>query len=427
MTLGTLAGRCLAAGLVAILCACAQVEVTPPPVADSAAEVDSQLMVMVADAAPAHFRPGAGGGGYLDSSRRQRILRIADALSRDYGARRLGDWPMPSLGVYCVVIRVPAGVSREVMAKRLEADPRVSWVQPVQRFEVLAQGDPYQGLQSATRRLNLKAVHAVATGQGVRVGVIDTGVDAAHPDLKGQLDAPQDFLEAKPAGAEQHGTAVAGVIAARGENGLGVVGMAPAARVVPLRACRQAEPPSTGATCTTFSLAKALQHAIVSGIRVLNLSLTGPTDKLLTILIDKAVADGAIVVASVDRRVADGGFPASHPKVVAVASRAPASVGRQIILAPGDNVLTTVPGGRWHYVSGDSFSAAHVSGVAALLREKRPGLTPQHFARLLAGGSAAEMTFVLDPCLALARIDARITCDSSAPLATAIADRTPPT
>lgn len=427
MRLTDLAGRILGAVTAVVLAACAHVDSTPSAVADSTADVESQLMVMVADAAPPHFRPGAGGGGYLDNSRRQRVLRIADGISRDYGARRLDDWPMPSLGVYCVVVRVPAGTSRDAMAKRLEADPRVSWVQPVQRFEVLAQDDAYQGLQSATRRLNLKAVHAVATGQGVRVGVIDTGVDASHPDLKGQLDAPQDFLDPRAAAAEQHGTAVAGVIAARGGNGLGIVGMAPAARVVPLRACRQSEPPSTGATCTTFSLAKALQYAIVSGIRVLNLSLTGPTDKLLSILIDKAVADGAIVVASVDRRVADGGFPASHTKVVAVASRAPASIGRQIILAPGDNVLTTVPGGRWHYVSGDSFSAAHVSGLAALLRERRPGLKPQQFAQLLAGGSAADMTFVLDPCLALARIDARITCDSSAPSATAIVLRPPAT
>lgn len=397
----------------------------PPDVTEGA---DRQLMVMVADAAPAHFRPGAGGGGYVDTTRRQRVLSVAQAALRSHGATVVGDWPMPSLGVYCVVVRLPAGADRDAIARGLEADPRIAWVQPVQRFEVLARADddPYRDLQVGSRQLNLRAVHAVSTGRAVRVGVIDTGVDAAHPDLAGQLEAAQDFLGRAPRAAERHGTAVAGVIAARAGNGVGIVGVAPAARVVPLRACRQADPAAAAATCTTFSLAMALQFALVDGIRVLNLSLSGPPDRLLAQLIAKAVDAGAIVVAPVDRRAPDGGFPASHPGVVAVAGAAPPALERTVVLAPGEQILTTAPGASWQYVSGDSFAAAHVSGVAALLLEHRPALDAPQFARLLAGPAGGDRTPVLDACLALRRMDARIRCDSSATPASARVPARPP-
>lgn len=424
--------RNLLLGVATLLVAGCATQAPPRAVESGADDPDGQVLVMVADPAPPHFRPGAGGGGYVDTGRRQRVLSVAKGLAHDYGASLRGDWPMPSLGVHCVIFEVPAGVSRDDLSRRLEADPRVSWVQVVQRFHVLGQEqeDPYFSLQAGTRPLNLRALHALTIGKRVRVAVIDTGVDATHPDLVGQVARSEDFVRGGPVPPEQHGTAVAGVIAARAGNGVGIVGVAPGARILALRACAPSDrgpQGGGGAECSTFALAKALQVAILDGAQVINLSLSGPRDRLLGALIDKATAEGAIVVASVDGQRADGGFPASHKGVIAVTNRKPDPAVRQVFVAPGDDILTTVPDGKWSYLSGSSFSAAHVAGVAAVLLEKAPRLRATEFAALLAGGAEGAGAIDVDPCRALNRINARIACLPNVPSATAIVTRTPKT
>jgi subtilisin family serine protease len=200
----------------------------------------------------------------------------------------------------------------------------------------------------------------------VRVAVIDSKVEANHPDLKGQVQTSQDFVDGHPAEAEQHGTGVAGVIAAVSDNNLGVSGIAPNARLMALRACWQ--PGASGALCDTLSLAKALHFAIDHQAQVINLSLSGPPDLLLGKLIDIALARGIAVVGAVDGDQADGGFPASHAGVVAVSDGAKA-VRPGVFVAPGRDVPTTQPGGRWYLVNGSSYAAAHVTGLLALVRE----------------------------------------------------------
>ena len=308
---------------------------------------DQQLMLMIEDRAAPHFRPGAGGGGYLDAGRRSRVLGIAEEIAHDYGAAIIGDWPMPTLQVHCVILTPGPKGSRDELLSRLQADRRVGWVQPVQRYRTLGtEDDPYFSLQESSRALRLDAAHAIATGQRVRIAVIDSGADASHADLAGQLEKPVDLMGGGNT-AEHHGTAVSGVIAARRGNRVGIVGVAPGARILPLRACREGAEANSGAVCTTFSLAKALQLAILDGAPIINMSLSGPPDRLIGELISRAVERGTIVVAAVDRRSADGGFPASHANVVAVAGSAHAIAGHQVFVAPGDKILTTVPGDRW--------------------------------------------------------------------------------
>ncbi|MBK8018001.1 MAG: S8 family serine peptidase [Betaproteobacteria bacterium] len=411
----------LASLLAVLLAGCA----SAPPGAVSANagadDPDRQLMLMIDDRVAPHFRPGAGGGGYLDAGRRARVLGIAEEIAQDYGAAVIGDWPMPTLQVYCVILAPGPTGSRDELLSRLRADRRVGWVQPVQRYRTLGtEDDPYFSLQESSRALRLDAAHAIATGQRVRIAVIDSGADASHADLAGQLEKPVDLIGGGNA-AEHHGTAVSGVIAARRGNRVGIVGVAPGARILPLRACREGADGSSGAVCTTFSLAKALQLAILDGAPIINMSLSGPPDRLIGELISRAAERGTIVVAAVDRRSPDGGFPASHASVVAVAGSAHGIAGHQVFVAPGDKILTTVPGDRWAYLSGDSFAAAHVSGVAAVLLEKAPRMRSRQFLDLLNGGAHSAGTVVVDLCVALSRINARIACSENAKTSTAIA------
>ena len=153
--------------------------------------------------------------------------------------------------------------------------------------------------------------------------------------------------------------------------------------------------------CTSFTLAKALQFALNQRVRVLNLSLTGPRDRLLERLIDRAVTDGITVVSALD--TAEPGFPGTHPDVVAVVAdgrTAPAGA----VVAPGRDVVTTTPGSGWGFFSGSSFAAANVSGVAALLLQVSPGLKPSQVRALLRQHTQASSAgpALLDACAALA-------------------------
>lgn len=190
-----------------------------------------------------------------------------------------------------------------------------------------------------------------------------------HPDLAGQVTSNRDFVVGRPTQAEAHGTGVAGIVAAKANNGVGIAGIAPNARLLGLRACWQ-RTAGGESVCNSLSLAKALHYAIERRADVINLSLTGPDDPLLARLIDVGMKRGTMIVASVDGSSASGGFPASRRGVVAVSDieRAPAPVG--VVSAPGRDIPTTQAGGRWNLVNGSSFAAAHVSGLLALMRER---------------------------------------------------------
>jgi subtilisin family serine protease len=223
--------------------------------------------------------------------------------------------------------------------------------------------EPLYPAQPVGQQWHLADLHGLATGRGVRIAVIDSGIAAGHPDLAGQLQRNENFVDGRPLVGESHGTAVAGIIAARADNGRGIAGVAPQARLLGLRACWQA--PSAETLCTSFSLARALVAAVQSDAQIINMSLAGPEDKLLAVLVDQALARGMLVVAA----LAPGpdNFPASRPGVLAVGAAAPIPPGA--VLAPGRDVPSTAPGGGWSLVSGSSFSAAHVSGLLALMRE----------------------------------------------------------
>ena len=350
---------------------------TPTARAAEAAEPSRQVLVML-NMPPEHFRPGGDySGGYGDGSGLRARRRVADRLARTYGLTRVDNWPMPILGVDCFIMSVAPGQSPTVIAERLSKDPRVAWSQPMGVFRTqagtaVAHNDPLFRAQPIANEWRLADLHQIATGRRVRVAVIDSRVEKTHPDLAGQIEYSEDFVTGRPASAEQHGTGVAGIIAAVADNDIGIAGVAPQARLMALRACWQLNGPAAGAVCDTLSLAKALDFAIAHNAQVINLSLSGPADQLLAKLLDVATSRGVTVVSAFDPDLPGGGFPASHAGIVAVADESQGDLRPGIYNAPGRDVPTTQPGGRWFIVNGSSYAAAHVSGLFALLREKRP-------------------------------------------------------
>jgi subtilisin family serine protease len=357
--------------MIALLAAALLALCSAPLAAQGRPGPDRQILVMVRHP-PDHYRPsGAYGGGYGgDALARSARERLARSLARQYGLSLVEDYPMPMIGIDCFVMAVPEGRSPGAVADQISHDPQVSWAEPVGLYRTQsapAHGDPLYPAQPAARQWHLADLHKVATGRGVRVAVIDSGIDGAQPDLSGQLLVNRNFVAGRPAAAEQHGTAVAGIIAAKADNGIGIAGVAPGARLLGLRACWQ--PGSATTVCDTLSLAKALYFAVGQNAEVINLSLSGPDDRLLRELLKVALGHGSVVVAAFDAGRPDGGFPASFPGVIAVSDGSLAAVRGHVYTAPGRDVPTTQPGGRWFLVSGSSYAAAHVSGLAALVRQ----------------------------------------------------------
>ncbi len=352
--------------------------VATPAVAGPSAPLppERQILVLLKQI-PEHFRANAEyAGGYGDVMSRSARERTSRRIARAHGLAVMGNWPMPLLGLDCFILGVPEGRSPQDVAAEVSRDPGVEWSQPMNvyrtRGSTISYNDPLYRAQPAASQWKLSALHELATGRGITVAVIDTRIDRAHPDLAGQVERSEDFATDHPSGPEQHGTGVAGIIAAKGGNGLGIVGIAPNARIMGLRACWQL-PGADVSVCNSLSLAKALHFAIEHKAQVINLSLSGPPDPLLGKLIDVAATRGETIVAAFDPSAPDGGFPASHPGVIAVADEAMMSPPRGVFAAPGHDIPTTEPGGRWDLVDGSSYAAAHVSGLVALLRERHGG------------------------------------------------------
>jgi subtilisin family serine protease len=341
--------------------------------------------------------------------------RATFELERTYRLRTVYSWTMVSLGEQCVVFEISRSHSVEEILRRLRADPRVGTAQPIETFDTLSgessYNDPYAHLQRSITALTLEKAHRWATGKGVRVAVIDTGVDVDHPDLQGRIARVHNFVERGEQGftSDVHGTAVAGVIAAATNNEVGIVGVAPQSEILALKACWPKGPGTREAVCDSYTLARAIDFAIAQGAQVLNFSLGGPHDPLLARLIGAALQRGIVVVAADagdDRR----SFPATLQGVIGVLGvdqisaaahprGSPSELG-----APSADILTTVPHGSYDFFSGSSLAAAQVSGVAALLLEREPQLTPAQLADLLRRTSRRHSPAQIDACAALAEV-----------------------
>lgn len=375
----------------------------------SAAPASRQILLMLRETVHAHYQPGASYvSAYDEQTPAPATSRVERVLDEQFRLHQLDHWPMPALGVHCFVERVDPSDTAEQVVRRLSADPRVESAQTLQEFHLLSSpsttdsGAPAQGWGS------MQIVHQWATGRGVLVAQIDTGVEVLHPNLAPRLLPMVDMVGGARVAAELHGTAVAGVLVAQPLGNQGWTGVAPAATLLPLRACWQQAPGALAGVCNSFTLAKAMQYALVHHAQVVNLSLSGPQDGLLSRLIEQAVARGVVVVAAVDPQAGDGGFPANRADVLAVSSIGDGCRVRAF-LAPGHHVLTTAPPDGWTFVNGNSFATAEISGLVALTLERAPASSPAQVFKLLrdtsgAGNLAAPEQGTVDPCALMAEL-----------------------
>jgi subtilisin family serine protease len=348
------------------------------------------------------------------------VDRELTQLARAHDLRRVQGWPIQSLGVYCEVLTVPEGSDVAAVLAALNDDPRVDLAQPMNTFRTQSSryDDPYLELQTSAATMELERAHELATGRGVSIAIIDSAVDGGHPDLRGRVRLARNLVTEHPRArnGEVHGTAIAGIIASAANNNEGIIGVAPDVNIAALRACWAVTDDELAAECSTFSLARALETALDLRPNVINMSLAGPDDPLLTRLLDRVIDSGIVVVTAYPPSPTSA-FPSSHPRVLTAHSSLTAvhSDSPYALAAPATEVLTTTPGSSYAFLTGNSLAAAHTSGVVALLKERQPDLDAERIAAILtATTSYAPGTASINACRAVARVVGTEPCAADA-------------
>ena len=301
------------------------------------------------------------------------------ALAQDFGLDGQTLYQSPLLGTRIVRFRIPDTRTVAQVVQQLGGDARVAIAAPHYIYTA-TQGaaKPLPVPQYAPAKLKLDDAHKIARGKRVKIAVIDTAMDTAHPVFSGARIETFDALGGGGK-AEAHGTAIAGIAAARSE----LAGVAPAADVISVRAFTSDA--GASAKSFTFAILKGLDWAVMSGARVVNMSFAGPQDPILAKAVAAAEERGLILVAAAGNGgpKAKPAYPAAYSQVLAVTATddrdgvyKDANRGRYIaIAAPGVDIIAAAPGGAYDVSSGTSLAAAHVSGIAALMLERNPALT----------------------------------------------------
>jgi len=330
----------------------------------------------------------------LDSP--ERANATANRLGSTYGMKVDEITPLNSAKLVLIAFSLPEGT--DLLKKLAELESKAITAQPDYVYSASRGAPPANApaqLQYGPKLIGADRLHGSVTGKGVKIALVDTGVDAGHPALAGKI-VEQSDVTGKGFTADVHGTLLAGIIVGEPKGGAGISGIAPGAGIMAIKACQPETPQSASAQCWSRSLARGLDLAIEKKAAVINMSLGGPggvEDKLLKRMVEEAVSRGAFVVAAAgnDGAKAKPGFPAALPNVVAVTAvdskdqlYASATQGSFVALAaPGVEIVSTSPGGKLLVSSGTSLAAAFVSGTAALALEQQPRLTPQALQSLL--------------------------------------------
>ena len=314
----------------------------------------------------------------------------ADALARRHGLTRISSESFPLIGATFGLFRITDGRPYETVRREFATDGSVRSVQPNFRYVLQDQkstprseGDPAQYVLT---KLRLPQAHTLAHGANVTVAVIDSGIDTRHPELANSIADNFDAL-GSPEGPHVHGTGIAGAIVAHDR----LMGSAPEARIIAIRAFGGA---NGGAESSSYIILRSLNYAAEHGAQIVNMSFAGPKDAVIERAIAATAARGLVLIAAAGNAGAKSPplYPAANPNVIAVSATdrqdrlfTASNRGNYIaVAAPGVDIFLPAPDGKYQMTSGTSFSAAYVSGVAALLLERNYSLKPEALRMTLA-------------------------------------------
>lgn len=318
----------------------------------------------------------------IDGSLSEEQVRV---LAQRHGMTLVESQNLPLIGATIGLFRITDGRPLDAARRSFAADGGVRGVQF--NWKYFLQGPPSEGdpAQYAVSKLKLPQAHKLAHGMNVTIAVIDSGIDANHPELANSIADSFDALGSKE-GAHVHGTGIAGAIAAHGR----LMGSAPEARIIAIRAFGSAP---GGAESSSYIIIKSLNYAVLHGAQIINMSFAGPKDMLIERGIAATAARDVVLVAAAGNAGPKSPplFPAANPNVIAVSGTdaqdrlfTASNRGVHIALAaPGTDIFLPAPDQKYQMTSGTSFSAAYVSGIAALLLERNPTLKPNEVRAIL--------------------------------------------
>ncbi len=288
---------------------------------------------------------------------------------------------------HVTVVEVPAG-QEEAIARALSLDPNIKFaeVDLAVKPDVIP-NDQYYGNAWHLPKIQAPTAWDTSKGDGITVAVLDTGVDAAHPDLAANLVPGRNVVSgtADTSDINGHGTWVSGVVAALSNNALGVSSVAWNAKVMPVRVSNNAD-----GTAWTSDIANGLIWAADNGAKVANISYGVSGSSTVKNAAQYFQSKGGTVCVSAGNSSSDLGYP-SNPYVLSISATNSSDVktswssfGPYVdFAAPGESILSTSRGGSYSYVSGTSFSSPMTAGVVALMMAANSTLKPTDLEAIL--------------------------------------------
>lgn len=344
---------------------------------------------------------GCGHAPLVASSRGAGPLTLADAMPDQIIVKPRAGKALPLSRLAARLVATIPGVGAQVLQASdvpaaltaLQGDPAVAWAEPnyvmhaPQRKTVAAPGpsvpridDELLPKQWGMAKIGAPQAWGLATGKGVRVALVDTGIDYRHPEFGGRVDHGRDFTGTGTDGMDAlfHGTHCAGTLGAGRGNG-GIVGVAPEVSLIPLKVIG---PNGAGSYAT---VATGITYAADLGVTAISISLAGrKPSQALADAVAYAVGKGALVVAAMGNEGGtDPDYPAACPGVMAVGATDDndtlpnfTNCGPHLsVVAPGVEILSTMPDDGYDTFDGTSAAAPYVTGIAALLKQLHPTWT----------------------------------------------------
>ncbi|MDN5272252.1 S8 family peptidase [Chloroflexus sp. MS-CIW-1] len=312
------------------------------------------------------------------------IVKVANPQTITMVTRAIRAQRSEPLGGQTYLIRLPAGMPSELALAHIRSLNGVIYAVPdYERTISRTSNDPLRDQQWALGTIAAYDAWDITTGGPVVIAVIDTGVDANHPELAGRVLGGFNAITGSSNSGDDngHGTAVAGIIAASGDNGEGIAGLCWGCVILPIKACLR------NGRCRDSSVISAIRWATDNGARIINLSLGGSSPSpALQEAVRYANERGVLIVAASGNERAEGNtpnYPAAYAEALAVGATGYSdevtgfsNTGDFIdLVAPGIDIATTIPGNGYALATGTSFASPFVSGAAALIMTLRPDLS----------------------------------------------------